>query len=368
MAEETAGEKTEKPTPRRKNEARKEGQVGVSTDFSNVIGITGAFVALQYIAPAMWDDIKLLVKASFTSPLSTADFTPETVQTQLIGVLTILLPELFLLLVIAALCGAGCTAVQTNFLWSWKLVKPKTMHLNPMKGLKRIVSVNNYINLFKQIAKLSIICPIAYFAFFDLFPELQNLMSVNTDELLPYAAHAMSYIFWKIITLLLILAILDLIWQKWRTFRDLKMSKQEIKDEKKSVEGDEATRRRIMAMGLNRARQRMFDSVPTADVVVTNPTHVAVALSYSMQRGTAPKVVAKGRGHVAKRIRELARQNGVPIIERRWLARALFKSVEVGHEIPYDLFKAVAELLAYVYKLKGRFRPANGAASQTSRR
>jgi flagellar biosynthetic protein FlhB len=354
MADETAGEKSESPTARRRQEARKEGQVGVSTDFSNVTGITGAFVALHYIGPAMWDDIKVLVAGAFTSPLSTEKLTVEGIHTQLTGVIALLLPELLLLLLISAICGAGCTALQNKFLWSWKLVKPKVSHLNPIKGLKRIVSTSNYVNVVKSIAKLCIICPIAYFAFFDLFPQLRNLMSVELDELLPFTAYAMAYIFWKIMAFLLILAICDLIWQKWKTFKDMKMSKQEVKDERKSVEGDEATKRRIMAMGLNRARQRMFDTVPTADVVVTNPTHVAVALSYSMQRGTAPKVVAKGRGHMAKRIRELARENGIPIVERRWLARALYKSVEVGHEIPYDLFKAVAELLAYVYKIKGK--------------
>lgn len=365
MAEEPAGEKTEAPTPRRRSEARKEGQVGSSVDFSNVTGITGAFLALQYIAPKLWDDMKLLVQGAFTSPLSTEGLNPENVQQQLTGVIAILLPEMLTIVCIAAICGAGCTAIQTKFLWSWKLVKPKWMHLNPIKGLKRIASFNNSINVIKQIAKLCIICPIAYLAFFDLFPELQNLMAMNVHELLPFTAMAIAYIFWKVITLLLILAIFDLIWQKYRTYKEQRMSKQEIKDEKKSTEGDEATRRRIMAMGLNRARQRMFETVPTADVVVTNPTHVAVALSYGMQRGTAPKVVAKGRGHVAKRIRELAKENGIPIVERRWLARSLYKTVEVGHEIPYELFKAVAELLAYVYKLKGNFkRPVQQNASR----
>ncbi len=368
MADEPAGEKTEAPTPRKKGEARKEGQVGSSVDFSNVTGITGAFIGLQYIAPSLWSDMKLLVAGSFTSPLATQQLTTETIQQQLTGVIAILLPEMMLLLLIAAICGAGCTAIQTKFLWSWKLVKPKPSHLNPLKGLKRIVGFSNYVNVAKQIAKLCIICPIAYFAFFDLFPQLKNLMALNVHELLPFTAEAMSYIFWEIIAFLTILAILDLIWQKYKTNKELKMSKQEIKDEKKATEGDEATRRRIMAMGLNRARQRMFETVPTADVVVTNPTHVAVALAYGMERGTAPKVVAKGRGHIAKRIRKLAKENGIPIVERRWLARSLYKTVEVGQEIPYELFKAVAELLAYIYKIKGNYRPVQTKGQQTAGR
>ncbi|MCB0324000.1 MAG: EscU/YscU/HrcU family type III secretion system export apparatus switch protein [Bdellovibrionales bacterium] len=355
MAEENdANEKTEAPTGRRISESRKQGQVGVSVDFSNVLNITGAFIALQYIGPALWRDMQMLLRGAFTSDLAKQTLSPHVLEAQVLGVVRLLLPEMMLLMLIAACCGAGCTAVQTKFLWSWHLIKPKMMHISPMKGIKRIFSMNNYINVFKQLVKLSIILPIAYFAFFDLFPQLRMLMDVSLDELLPFTAFAMSYIFWKIISLLFLLAVVDLIWQKYRNYKQLKMSKQEIKDERKAVEGDEATRRRIMAIGLKRARDRMMQAVPTADVVVTNPTHYAVALSYSMEPGTAPKVVAKGRGHVAKRIRELARQNGIPIVERRWLARTLYKSVEVNHEIPYELFKAVAELLAYVYRLKGR--------------
>mgnify|MGYP000016317117 CR=1 FL=1 len=127
-----------------------------------------------------------------------------------------------------------------------------------------------------------------------------------------------------------------------------------VKEERKAVEGDEATKRRIIAMGLSRARDRMMQAVPHADVVVTNPTHFAVALSYSMKPGEAPKVVAKGRGFVALRIREIATKSGVPIVERKSLARALFKAVEVGQEIPYQLYQAVAELLAYVYRITGK--------------
>jgi len=261
---------------------------------------------------------------------------------------------MMLIMLIAAVFGAGSMAVQTNFLWSWKLVKPKAMHLNPMKGLKRIFSINNSVNTLKQIAKLCIIFPIAWVAFFDLFPQLRDLMELNIHEILPFTAMAASYVFWKIMIWLLILAILDLIWQKFRNKKQLKMSKHEVKEERKSVEGDEKTRRRIMAIGLQRARERMMKEVPSADVVVTNPTHFAVALKYTMEAGSSPKVVAKGRGYLAERIKRIAKENGVAVIERKTLAQSLYKMVEVGQEIPYELFKAVAELLAYVYRIKGK--------------
>lgn len=368
MAEDNdSGEKTEAPTPRRLIESRKQGQVGISTDISNVINITGAFIALQYIGPSLWEDLQLLTRGAFTSTLSVGPLTVGALQTQALGLLSLLLPEILLLMLIAAFCGAITTAAQTKFLWSWQLLKPKFSHLNPVNGIKRIFSVNNYVNVLKQIIKLCIILPIAYFAFFDLFPEFRSLMDVSLDEVLPFTAYAMSYLFWRIIALLFILGLLDLAWQKWRNYKRLKMSKQEVKDERKSVDGDEATRRRIQSIGLRRARERMMQAIPTADVVVTNPTHLAVALSYSLEPGSAPKVVAKGRGHVAQRIRELARKNGVPIVERKWLARSLYKAVEVGHEIPYELFKAVAELLAYVYRLKGRV-PSKAKQAVANRR
>lgn len=355
MAEEgDSGEKTEAPTARRTSESRKEGQVGQSQELSNVFGITAAFLALQYVAPYLWDDLLLIVKGSFTADIAGLTFDVHTLRTKAVQLVLALLPEMIIIMLIAAFFGAGCTAVQTKFLWSWKLIKPKMMHISPLKGIKRIFSVNNYVALIRNIAKLCIICPIAYFAFFDLLPGFMQLMSTPVSDILPSTAKAAAYVFWKIITCLFILAILDLVWQKYTNYKKLKMSKQEVKDERKAIEGDEATRRRIMAIGLNRARERMLQKVPTADVVVTNPTHYAIAISYSMESGSAPRIVAKGKGYVAQRIKEIAKKHGVPVIERKMLARALFKMAEVGQEIPYEFFRAVAELLAYVYRIRGK--------------
>lgn len=355
MAEENdTGEKTEEPTGRRKTQARGEGQVAKSVDLSQVLGITAAFVALQYIAPMMWRDIITLTKASLTSRYATEELTVVALRSNFISLIALILPEIMLLMVIAALFGAGSTALQTNFLWSNKLLKPKFKHLNPISGIKRIFSIYNSVNLLKSILKFAIIGPIAYFAFFDLFPELMGSMKLPVAEMLPFTADATAQIFWKIIPLLLILAIIDFAWQRYNTHKQMKMTKVEVKEEKKSVEGDEKTKMRIRGMALSRARQRMMESVPTADVVVTNPTHFSVALKYEIGPGKAPKVVAKGKGHIALKIREIARANGVPVVERKPLARALFKSVEIGQTIPYELFAAVAELLAYVYKMRGR--------------
>lgn len=361
---ETGAEKSEAPSAKRLTQARSEGQVGKSTDLSQVLGMTAAFIALQYVAPSIWEDLQILTKGSLSFETSSEPFTIDLMRTHFYGLIKLLLPEILLIVLIAAIFGAGSIALQTKFLWSNKLLKPKFSNLNPITGIKRLFGAQNAMNTFKSIAKLCIICPIAYYAFFDLFPGLLQLIDAPLQDIFPYTSYASAYIFWRVMALLLILAILDFIWQKYSTHRQLKMTKEEVKDEKKSVEGDEKTKLQIRSKALQRARDRMMQNVPTADVIVTNPTHYAVALAYHVGEHSAPTVVAKGRGHVAKRIRKMAQEHGVPVLERKPLARALYKAVEVGHTIPYELYAAVAELLAYVYKLKGR-NPF-GSANKTS--
>lgn len=362
MAEEQGGEKTEQPTPRRQNEARRDGMVGQSTELSQVLGIIAAFIAIQHVSPYLWNSLLIILRSALTSRYFTEPLTAQALHEQFIALLFLLVPQLLLILVIAAFFGAGTTAIQTKFLWSPKLFRPKFSQLNPVQGMKRIFSLNNAVNLLKSLAKLAIIAPIAYTSFFDLFPQLLALIDVPVTELLPITADMASTVFWKIIPLLFIVAVVDVIWQKTRTKKRLMMSKQEVKDERKATEGDETMRRRILAIGFQRLRQKMLQAVKTADVVVTNPTHYAVALKYDPELGGAPRVVAKGKNHLAARIREIAKANGVPVVERKPLARALYSAVEVGQEIPYELFKAVAELLAYVYRIKGR-RPLSRSAS-----
>ena len=352
--ENDTGEKTEEPTGRRLSESRQQGDIAKSIELSQVMGMTAAFLALRYYSPVLWDDLLIVTKGGLSGNVTGDDLHIGTLYFHFLGLLRILLPDILFLVIIAAIFGAGTTALQTKFLWSNRLLKPKWMNVNPIKGLKRIFSINNAFNVFKSLAKLAIIGPIAYFAFMEIFPETLGLMDVPLIALFPYTGDALSLIFWRIITLLLVLAILDFAWQKWRHHTRIKMTKVEVKEEKKQIEGDEKTRMKIRQVGLQRARDRMMKSVPTADVVVTNPTHLAVALQYTMEPGSAPKVIAKGRGYVAERIKKLAREHNIPVLERKPLARALFKACEVGQEIPYELFAAVAELLAYVYRIKGK--------------
>jgi flagellar biosynthetic protein FlhB len=177
-------------------------------------------------------------------------------------------------------------------------------------------------------------------------------MHTSVEAILAFIGNAIVDLFWDIFYILLAFAIFDFFWTRYMWYRDNKMTKEEVKDEKKSVEGDEATKRKMIAKGLQRIVERIQNSVPQADVVITNPTHFAVALKYDRDGMTAPLVIAKGKGFLALRIRKIAKEAKIPILERKPLARALYASVEVGNEIPRELFKAVAEILAYVYKLK----------------
>ncbi|MCC6954702.1 MAG: flagellar biosynthesis protein FlhB [Deltaproteobacteria bacterium] len=364
-----SGEKTEQPTGRRVGEARNEGMIPRSVELSQVLAISTAFIALGFLGPRIWQKLIVLTTQGFTSTYGTKPFTMDDVRYQIIGLLAYLLPELLLLLLLTAIVGAGSTLIQTKFNFSMKMITPKFSRMNPVTGLKRLFAIQNVFQTIKSCAKLAIILPIAYSGFMGFVPQLLALMAAPTSALLPFTSFALGEIFWDIMKLMFVLAIFDYAWNFWRTTRNLKMTKTEVKDERKSTDGDDRIRFKFRQIAMQRMRQRMMKAVKTADVVVTNPTHYSVALVYTMERGTAPKVVAKGKGFMALRIREIAKESGVPVVERKPLARALFATVEVGQEIPYDLFAAVAELLAYVYKIKGRhpLRHRKAQASQTGR-
>lgn len=354
MAENDTGEKTEKPTGRRTTQARSEGQVVRSVELSQVMGLGAAFIGIQYLSPLLWSDMVTVTRGGLSGSIPTEDFTLEGLRRNFYGLVFLILPHILMLLAIAAFFGAGATAVQTKFNWSLKLIKPKWPNISPLAGIKRIFSIHNFVNILKSLAKLSIILPIAYYAFLESFPQIMQLMYTPLSFLFPFTGTAISLVFWRILKLLFILALFDYAWQYYSVNKKLKMTKVEVKDEHKSVEGDEATKMSIRSKAIARVRERMMTAVKTADVVVTNPTHYAVALKYDLSVSKAPMVVAKGRNFMAQRIKEIARESRVPVVERKPLARALFATVEVGQEIPYELYAAVADLLAYVYKVTGK--------------
>ncbi|PJA79374.1 MAG: flagellar biosynthesis protein FlhB, partial [Nitrospirae bacterium CG_4_9_14_3_um_filter_51_5] len=242
--------------------------------------------------------------------------------------------------------------LQTGPLWIEEALQPKLSKLNPSNGLKRIFSWKGVVDLLKSLLKLAGVGWISYFILSHNLPAIFQLSLLELTEAFGGAWGLVEKIVWSVGGALFLLAMIDFIYQRWQHTEDHKMTKQEVKDESKDVEGDPQIRSRRLSLQRERARQRMLQAVPKADVVITNPTHVAVALRYETGKMDAPVVVAKGAGFMADKIKQIARHAGVPIIENRSLARGLYKAVKIGQEVPSALYQAAAEVLAYVYRLK----------------
>ncbi len=268
----------------------------------------------------------------------------------------ILLPLFLTLMVVAVVSNY----MQVGSLLSFEAITPRFSKLNPMEGLKRLFSAQAMMEFAKSIFKLTVVGWIAWNTVSGELNSLLPLIDKSPGIILNYVGLVSFTLFWKVCLVMILLAILDFMFQKWEFEKNLKMTKQEVKEEHKQTEGDPHVKSRIRAIQREMAQKRMMAEVPEADVVITNPTHLAVALSYEAGRMEAPRVVAKGSGHVAQRIKEIARENGIPVIEDRPLARSLYTLVEVGGSIPENLYRAVAQVLAHVYGLKKKGRAAAG--------
>lgn len=360
----TPEERTEMPTDRRMGQLRRDGAVHLSTEVAQLASILSGFIVVRFMLPGLVEDLKyVLVKAfkmiSLSEPLTQGDL-----YSGFLSLILLLGPKIFCIVSLVAIFSSLAVMLQTNWNIKEKKIDFKWPQINPISGLSRIFSIMGVVNTLKGIFKLAIILPVGYFALSGFAPQMVHLIHTNIPEVMLFTSTALNKIFWRVMYILMVFAAFDYGWTKYQWLRQNKMTKDEVKDERKSVEGDEETRRRIQMKGIQRIMQRIKYSVPKADVVVTNPTHYAIALKYDRERMNAPTVVAKGKGFFALRIREIAKEAGVPILERKTLARALYDSVEVGASIPRELFKAVAEVLAYVYRLKNPYKYFNYSDSQ----
>ena len=331
---------------------RGEGAIFHSNEVVMVATLMTGFYAIKWMWDILFENFKLFYILAFRAIENPEPISPEFLYRGSVYAITKFGPWMFLTtLAIGSIAGIA-TLFQTNFNVKNKWFKFDFGALNPLRGWKRIFSIAGFVNTGKAIVKLLVILPVAYNALKGESNKMIMLIHTSLEEVFHFCGEEMWSLFWKISYILIAIAIFDYVWGKFQWMKQNKMTKDEVKDERKSVEGDETTKRKIVAKGLQRIMQRLSFSVPKADVVVTNPTHFAVALKYDRKSMKAPMVVAKGKDHIALKIREIARESGVPILERKQLARSLYASVEVGREIPFELFKAVAEVLAYVYRLK----------------
>ena len=259
------------------------------------------------------------------------------------------------ILIIIMVAGVLANVAQTGGLqFSLHPLSPKWSKLNPLKGFSRIFSKTSLVELFKSVFKITVVSIIAYQTVNGHWDEVPTLMGYGVGQTLFFMGEVMIEIMAKVLLVMIFLAALDYAFQKYTYLENLRMTKQEVKDERKDLEGNPQIKQRIRSVQMEMMRRRMMAAVPEADVVVTNPTHFSVAIKYDMENDAAPVVVAKGQNEIALRIREIAKENNVPLVEDKPLARTLYKTVDVGQLIPASLYKAVAEILAYVFKLKGK--------------
>jgi flagellar biosynthetic protein FlhB len=356
---ETAGqEKTEKATPKKKEEARKKGQVAISREISSAMVLLAALGFFYFAGSWMFWHLSDLVTRVFQN-IGTLRFnTINEVSVFSLEIMSRLLAILAPLLLPLAILGLAANILQVGFKMSTEAIAPKMSKLNPISGMKRFVSLKALVELAKSIVKLLIIGSIAYLLVKSDMAAFPLLIHQEVGQILVFVARVSLKISFFVCLALVILAVLDFLYQRWQHEKDLKMTKQEVKDEQKQTFGDPKVKSRIRSMQLEMARRRMMEAVPEADVVITNPTHLAIAIKFDAEEMIAPLVLAKGAGHVAQRIKEIATEHQVPLVEDKPLAQALFKMVELGDYIPAELYRAVAEVLAYVYRLKGMYASA----------
>lgn len=354
------GEKTEPATPRRRMEARSKGQVARSQDLVAATLLLTALICFAWIGPTLWNLLLTIMKATL---LWESTVTVEEALALGANVFGITARRLSLLLGVLVLVTLLTLLVQTGWLFTTHPLTPNLTRLDPIQGFKRLLSARSLVAVATNSVKVLLVGVIAYVTIRSDMPIILYAVTIDFSQLVPLCGALVFKLGLRCAIALLLLALLDVWWQRHRFERDLRMTKEEVKDELRSMEGDPLVKRRQRQVQLQLAHQRLRKEVPKADVVVTNPTHYAVAIAYEMGRMPAPKVVAKGMDELALRIREIAVEFGIPIVERRSLARALYDAVDVGKYIPEAFYHAIAEILAYVYELTGRAPGATRRAS-----
>ncbi len=344
-------EKTEQPTARKKQRARQQGTVPQSVELGTAVVLITGTVALLIFGNGIVDQICWCFRAIY-GELSAITLTTQNIPGyfKLGGWFVVKLLAPFMLMV--ALVGLAANVLQVGVTFTTKPVTPQFNRLNPVQGLKRVFSLRGLVEAAKGILKLIIVGWIGYLTIKAEIPGLLPLMDQQVGQIIAAIAAVALKLCLRVALVILLLGLLDLKFQRWKHIQDLKMTKQEVKDEHKQTEGDPKIKAHLRRIQYRTSLNRMIKKLPEADVVVSNPVHVAVALKYDAEVMSAPKVIAKGARKLAERIKRIAEENDIPIVEEPELARALYRTVEVGWEIPYELFQAVAEVLALVYRLK----------------
>ncbi len=352
MAEENLQEKTEEPTPRRREEARQRGQVAKSREVAAVAVLSGGLLAFFVAGSYMVSQMMIIYRhfLNFGPPHLDLKAAEKTLWVAVKLSIGAVFPVVVLVFVLAFLS----LYLQVGGVVAWEALTPKWERIHPLEGFKRLFSLPSLVELVKSILKISLIAGVSYLV---IYGERERLLLLAGEgvKALGYELFSLARgLMLKVLFALLALALLDFLFQRWETERHLRMTKEELKEEMKQTEGDPWVKSRIRQIQRAMAQKRMMSEVPKADVVITNPQHLAIALKYELGEMPAPQVLAKGANYLAFKIREIAEAHGVPVVENPPLAQALYRQVEEGEYIPAELYQAVAEVLAFVYRLKGK--------------
>jgi len=341
-------EKTEEPTPKRIEDAKKEGNVPRSMDVNSFLTLTFAVVTTLFFFSFILERLKSIY--IYYSSFIGDEITKKSVISFAIEAFKEMGLMILPIAVVTAIGGILAAVIQFGFIFTTKPLIPNLNKINPINGLKNLFSVKKLIEGAKIVLKVAVVFAIAFYFLLSFVKELQSVVMLDFVYQLLWLRDKAVILIAVLLLLFMIFALADFVIVRFQYFKSLRMSKQEIKDEMKQMEGDPQIKARIRKLQMEIAKKRMMQEVPSADVVVTNPTHYAVALRYDKTKESAPRVIAKGINHLALRIKKIAVENGVQVVENPPLAKELYKSCEIDEEIPQKLYQAVAEVLAYVYK------------------
>ncbi|HLT56939.1 MAG TPA: flagellar biosynthesis protein FlhB [Bacillota bacterium] len=348
-----AGEKTEKATPKKRQDERKKGRVAKSQDVNTAILLLFCFIALFVFGKFMLEKMTSMYEHTFTE-LIHWQVTEDSISKIFTGISMETGKIVAPIMVIAVIGGIGANLLQVGFLYTTEPLKMDLKRINPIQGAKRIFSLRAIVELLKSFFKIAVVGAITFFIIWKYKDDMLMTAFLNAEGALAFYAKVAIIMAVSAAVALLFLSIFDYAYQKFDFEKNIRMSKQDIKDEYKNIEGDPLIRSKIKERQRQIATRRMMSEVPNADVVITNPTHYAIAIKYDEEVASAPYVLAKGVDLVALKIKEIAKAHDVHTVENRPLARALYDAVEIGDVIPEEFYQAIAEILAYVYRLENK--------------
>lgn len=349
---EDSGEKTEEPTPHKLQEARKKGQAAKSKDLTAAFMLVVAFYALKASSEMMW--VKMVDFMNQTYAIIPEPFSASVASTLLVEMMMVFGSALLPMFIANMLVALIVESLQTGFLLSFEAIEPDVSKLDMVEGMKKFFSLKQYVELIKSLLKMFVVIWIIYISITEEFYMVVISQQFTLWKLMSFTGEIVMKVVTRLSIFYFLIGVMDYFYQKYEFIKGLKMSKKEIKDEYKRLEGDPMIKQRQRDAQRKMSEGRQMGAVPGADVVVTNPVHLAVAIMYKTNKMRAPKVVAKGERITAETIKRIAEENDVPVVENKPLARALYKLTEVDQEVPPQYYKAVAEILAFVYNLRNK--------------